>query len=46
MSDIALVLVVILVFLILFRGPRVLPGIGRAFGDAVRRLRRAGKHLE
>jgi TatA/E family protein of Tat protein translocase len=38
--DIALVLVIILVVVILWRGPKTLPLLGRAFGQGVREARK------
>ncbi|MDQ3554913.1 MAG: hypothetical protein M3395_10985 [Chloroflexota bacterium] len=39
MSDIAVVLILILLGLLMFRGPRVLPRIGAALGHGVREAR-------
>ncbi len=41
MSDIAIVLILILVGLLMFRGPKVLPRIGAALGHGVREAREA-----
>jgi Sec-independent protein translocase protein TatA len=40
MGDLALVLIVVLVVVIIWRGPKTLPLIGRAFGQGVREARR------
>ena len=40
MGDIALVLVIVLILVVLWRGPKTLPLIGRAFGQGVREARR------
>jgi TatA/E family protein of Tat protein translocase len=41
MSDIALVLVILLVVVLLWRGPKVLPKFGESLGHAIRNTRRA-----
>jgi Sec-independent protein translocase protein TatA len=38
--DIALVLIVILVLVIMWRGPKTLPLLGRAFGQGVKEARK------
>jgi TatA/E family protein of Tat protein translocase len=38
--DIALVLIVILVIVIIWRGPKTLPSLGKAFGQGVREARK------
>jgi TatA/E family protein of Tat protein translocase len=38
--DIALVLIIVLVVVILWRGPKTLPLLGRAFGQGVREARK------
>lgn len=38
--DIALVLIIILVIVLLWRGPKTLPLLGRAFGQGVKEARR------
>jgi Sec-independent protein translocase protein TatA len=40
MTDIGLVLLIILIVLLLWRGPKLLPGLGAALGRAVRDTRR------
>lgn len=39
MSDVALVLIVILVLVVLWRGPKTLPSLGKALGRGVREAR-------
>ena len=39
--DIAIVLVVLLVLVLMWRGPKTLPRLGEAFGQAIRGARRA-----
>jgi Sec-independent protein translocase protein TatA len=39
-SDIGLILIIILIGVILWRGPKTLPIIGRAFGQGVREARK------
>lgn len=39
--DIAIVLIVILVLVLLFRGPQTLPRLGESLGQAIRGVRRA-----
>ena len=38
--DIALVLIVILILVLIWRGPKTLPLLGRAFGQGVKEARR------
>jgi len=40
MQDIAVVLVIVLVVVIIWRGPKTLPLLGRAFGQGVKEARR------
>lgn len=40
MPDLLLVLIVVLVLVIIWRGPKTLPLLGRAFGQGVREARR------
>jgi Sec-independent protein translocase protein TatA len=40
MQDIAVVLVIALIVVIIWRGPKTLPLIGKAFGQGVREARR------
>ena len=40
MGDVALVLVIVLVVVVIWRGPKTLPLLGRAFGQGVREARR------
>lgn len=40
MTDIGLVLLIILVVLLLWRGPKLLPGLGAALGRGVKETRR------
>lgn len=40
MSDVAVVLIVILVLVLLWRGPKTLPRLGEAFGRGVREARK------
>jgi Sec-independent protein translocase protein TatA len=40
MTDLALVLVIVLVMVIIWRGPKTLPLLGRAFGQGVREARK------
>ena len=39
MSDILLVLIVILILVVIWRGPKTIPEIGRVFGRGVREAR-------
>ena len=39
MSDVALVLIVILVLVVIWRGPKTLPDLGKALGRGVREAR-------
>lgn len=39
MSDLLLVLIVILILVVIWRGPRTIPEIGRMFGRGVREAR-------
>lgn len=41
MNDVALVLVILLVVVLLWRGPKVLPKFGESLGHAIRNTRRA-----
>lgn len=41
MNDITLVLVVLLIIVLLYRGPKMLPRLGESFGKMVRGARRA-----
>ena len=45
MSDVGLVLVVILVLVIIWRGPRTLPKIGQALGRGVKAAREEAKSI-
>jgi hypothetical protein len=45
MSDVGLVLVVILVLVIIWRGPRTLPKIGQALGRGVKAAREEAKAI-
>jgi Sec-independent protein translocase protein TatA len=40
MQDLALVLVIVLIVAIIWRGPKTLPLLGRAFGQGVREARK------
>jgi len=40
MTDIGLVLLIILIVLLLWRGPKLLPGLGAALGRGVKETRR------
>lgn len=40
MADLALVLVIVLIIAIIWRGPKTLPLLGRAFGQGVREARK------
>ena len=42
-TDVALVLIVVLVLVLLWRGPRMLPRLGESFGQAVRGARRTAR---
>ncbi len=44
--DIAVVLIVILVLVIMWRGPKTLPLLGRAFGQGVKEARREIEELK
>lgn len=44
--DVAIVLVIILVLVLLWRGPQTLPRLGEALGQAVRGARRAAEEPE
>jgi Sec-independent protein translocase protein TatA len=46
MSDVALVLIVILVLVIIWRGPKTLPKLGEAFGRGLREARREAGDLQ
>jgi Sec-independent protein translocase protein TatA len=44
MSDVLVVLIVVLILVLVWRGPKTLPGIGAAFGRGVKEARNeAGK---
>lgn len=45
MSDLAILLVVILIFALLFRGPRTLPKLGGMFGRGVRQVRKEAAEI-
>ena len=40
MQDIAIVLVIVLIVVIIWRGPKTLPLLGKAFGQGVKEARR------
>ncbi len=40
MTDVALVLVIVLIVVIIWRGPKTLPLIGKAFGQGVKEAKR------
>jgi Sec-independent protein translocase protein TatA len=40
MSDIAVILVIVLIAVIVWRGPKTLPLLGRAFGQGVKEARK------
>lgn len=40
MGDLAIILVIVLVVVLIWRGPKTLPLLGRAFGQGVREARR------
>ena len=40
MPDLAIVLILVLIVVIIWRGPKTLPLLGRAFGQGVREARR------
>ena len=40
MGDLAIVLVIVLIVVVIWRGPKTLPLLGRAFGQGVREARR------
>lgn len=40
MQDLAIILVIVLVVVVIWRGPKTLPLLGRAFGQGVREARR------
>lgn len=44
--DIGIILFVVLILALMWRGPRTLPRIGEAFGSAVRGARRAAEDHE
>ncbi len=46
MSDVALVLVVVLVIVLIWRGPKTLPDLGRALGRGIREARKAATGAE
>ena len=43
MGDVLLILLVLLVVVLLWRGPKTLPRLGEAFGQSVRAARRAAR---
>ena len=43
MSDVFLVLLVVLIVVLVWRGPKTLPGIGAMFGRGVREAKRAAE---
>lgn len=45
MPDLAIVLIVILVLVLLWRGPKTIPKLGEALGRGVREARREAKEL-
>jgi Sec-independent protein translocase protein TatA len=45
MPDLAIVLLVILVLVLLWRGPKTIPKLGEALGRGVREARREAKEL-
>ncbi|MBM4408804.1 MAG: twin-arginine translocase TatA/TatE family subunit [Chloroflexi bacterium] len=45
MSDLAILLVVILIFALLFRGPRTLPKLGGMFGRGVQQVRKEAAEI-
>lgn len=45
MTDLALLLLVILAFALLFRGPKTLPKLGGMFGRGVRNIRQEASEL-
>ena len=45
MTDLALLLLVILAFALLFRGPKTLPKIGGMFGRGVKQIRQEAAEL-
>jgi Sec-independent protein translocase protein TatA len=45
MSDVGLILIVILVLVIIWRGPRTLPKIGQALGRGVKAAREEAKSV-
>ncbi|HEV7810433.1 MAG TPA: twin-arginine translocase TatA/TatE family subunit [Candidatus Limnocylindrales bacterium] len=47
MSDVLVVLIIVLILVLVWRGPKTLPGIGAAFGRGVRGARaEASKKLD
>lgn len=44
--DVAVVLIVVLVLVIMWRGPKTLPLLGRAFGQGVKEARRELEELK
>jgi Sec-independent protein translocase protein TatA len=45
MSDVGLILIVILVLVVIWRGPRTLPKIGQALGRGVKAAREEAKSI-
>ena len=45
MSDLLVVLIIVLVLVVIWRGPKTLPQIGAMFGRGVREARREAKEL-
>ena len=45
MTDLAILLVVILIFALMFRGPKTLPKIGGMFGRGVKQIREEAAEL-
>jgi TatA/E family protein of Tat protein translocase len=45
-ADLGLILIVILILVLLWRGPKTLPKLGEALGRGVREARREAKELQ
>jgi Sec-independent protein translocase protein TatA len=45
MGDVLVVLIVVLILVLVWRGPKTLPGIGAAFGRGVKEARREASKL-
>lgn len=45
MTDLAILLIVILIFALMFRGPKTLPKIGGMFGRGVKQIRQEAADL-